>query len=212
MNKGHAPITYASPNLLELAHLEQACQAEPFELTSHHFWWSVIDGLSLGSDFRQDLERLANRSVSDKDASQGSLAFLVDQGVAQTVVKLLPFFQHLVIKCGAKGCFVAMRISESDAQISPWAHRRSDPSQRCVVARGNSGELLVLQHFPALHLDKVVSVTGAGDSFVGALLANLVRNPRTFQDPKTLSSAISAAQRAAILSLQTHLAVSPLLS
>jgi pseudouridine-5'-phosphate glycosidase/pseudouridine kinase len=158
------------------------------------------------------LERLSNKSASDNDASKGKLAFIVDQGVAQMIVKLLPFFQHLVVKCGAQGCLVAMRISERDALTSPWAHRRSDPSQRCVIARGNSGELLVLQHFPALHIDKVVNVTGAGDSFVGALLANLVRNPRTFQDPKTLSDAISAAQRAAILSLQSQFAVSPLLS
>jgi pseudouridylate synthase / pseudouridine kinase len=212
INQNHAPIAFASPNLLELAQLEQASRAEPFELTSHSSWWSAIDRLSLGSDFRRDLDRLANISASGNDSSKGNLGFIVDQGVAQTIVKLLPFFQHLVVKCGAQGCLVGMRISERDTQTSPWAQRRSNPSQRCVVARGNSGELLVLQHFPALHIDKVVNVTGAGDSFVGALLANLVRNPRTFQDPKTLSDAISAAQRAAILSLQSEFAVSPLLS
>lgn len=211
-NKTRAPIAFASPNLLELAQLEQASAEEPLELTSHPSWWSVIDSLSLGSDFRRDLERLASKSASDNDTSTGTLAFLLDQGVAQTMVKLLPFFQHLVVKCGAQGCLVGMRISERDAQPSPWAHKRSNPSQRYVIARGNAGELLVLQHFPALYIDKVVNVTGAGDSFVGVLLANLVRNPRTFQDPKTLSDAISAAQRAAILSLQSHSAVSPLLS
>jgi len=211
VDKSRAPIAFASPNLLELAQLDQASKAEPLELTSHPFWWSVIDNLSLGSDFRRDLERLANRSVSDNDPSKGNLAFIVDQGVAQMIVKLLPFFQHLVVKCRARGCLVAMRISERDASTSPWAHGRSDPSQRCVIARGNSGELVVLQHFPALHVNQVVNVTGAGDSFVGALLANLVQKPRTFHDPRMLSDAISAAQRAAILSLQSQLAVSPLM-
>ena len=212
VDKSHAPIAFASPNLLELAQLDQAARAEPLELTSHPFWWSVIDNLSLGPDFRRDLERLANRGVSDNDTSEGNLAFIVDQGIAQMMVKLLPFFQHLVVKCGARGCLIAMRISERDASTSLWLHRRSDPSQRCVIARGNSGELLVLQHFPALYVNNVVNVTGAGDSFVGALLANIVQKPRTFQDPKMLSDAISAAQRAAILSLQSQLAVSPLLS
>ena len=212
VDKSRAPIAFASPNLLELAQLDQASRAEPFELTSHPSWWSVIDNLSLGSDFRRDLERLANKGVSDSDTLKGNLGFIVDQGVAQMMVKLLPFFQHLVVKCGARGCLVGMRISERDALTSPWTHRRSDPSQRCVIARGKSGELLVLQHFPALHVDKVVNVTGAGDSFVGALLVHLVQNPRTFQDPNMLSDAISAAQHAAILSLQSQFAVSPLLS
>jgi pseudouridine-5'-phosphate glycosidase/pseudouridine kinase len=212
MNKSRAPIAYASPNLLELAQLEQASRAEPLELTSHPSWWSVIDSFTLGSDFRRDLERLANKRASDNDISKGTLAFLVDQGVAQTMVKLLPFFQHLVVKCGPQGGLVAMRINARDALTSPWAHRRSDSSQRCVIARGNSGDLLVLQHFPAHHIETVVNVTGAGDSFVGALLASLVQNRKAFQDPKTLNDAISAAQRAAILSLQSEFAVSPLLS
>jgi len=116
-----------------------------------------------------------------------------------------------VVKCGSQGSLVAMRINERDALASPWAHKRSDPSQRCVIARGHSGGLLVLQHFPPHDIETVVNVTGAGDSFVGALLASLVRNPKTFQDPRTLDGAISAAQHAAILSLQSEFAVSPLL-
>lgn len=192
--------------------MDQASRAEPFVLTSHPSWWSVVDNLSLGSKFRMDLEQLAKQSASDFDSSRGTLRFLLNEGVAQMAVKLLPFFQHLVIKCGEQGVIVAIRISQADSLASPWAQKRSEHSERCVIARGANGEMIVLQHFPALPIDKVITVTGAGDSFVGALLAKLVQDPKLCQDPKLLHSAIFSAQRAAILSLQSSSAVSPSLS
>jgi pseudouridine-5'-phosphate glycosidase/pseudouridine kinase len=212
MDSNCAPIAFASPNIRELVQLDQASRTEPFDLTSHSIWWSVIDNFSLGSTFRMDLERLARMNTSNFDSSKGTLEFLVNQGVAQMAVKLLPFFQHLVIKCGEQGVIVAMRISQADSLTSPWAQKRSDPSERYVIARGTNGETIVLQHFPALSINNVINVTGAGDSFVGALLAKLVQNPKLCQNPKSLHSAIFSAQRAAVLSLQSSCAVSPSLS
>ncbi|KAG5647938.1 hypothetical protein DXG03_006972 [Asterophora parasitica] len=210
IRSGQAPIAFSSPNTYELAQLFSS--AESFDLTSHPAWWSVIDSLALGSAFRADLEQLARKNVSDLDPSKGTLSFLVQQGVAQMAVKLLPFFQHLVIKCGEQGVVVAMRISEPEALGSPWAVKDSQPSQRFIVARGNSKEVVILQHFPPHTIGDVVNVTGAGDSFVGALLANLLQYPDAFHHPTKLNDAMCAAQNAAILSLQSHRAVSPLLS
>ncbi|RDB28792.1 hypothetical protein Hypma_015576 [Hypsizygus marmoreus] len=204
-----APIAYCSPNLFELAHLDQSSRAEPFELTSHLNWWRIIDHLSLGSEFRRDLEQLARKQVVEGDPSKGTLSFLVDRGIAQMAVKLLPFIQHLIIKCGDQGALVVMRISGEEARTSPWANMRSQPSQRYITARGTSNEMVVLQHFPPHTLTKdIVNVTGAGDSFVGALLAILLEHPGTFQDPQKLNNAICIAQDAAMLSLQSHHAVS----
>ena len=168
--------------------------------------------MNLGSLFRQDLELLARESIVDGDTSQGTLAFLLDQGIVQTGVKLLPFFQHLVVKCGERGVVVIMRISLEGKVPSAWGDKSSQVSQRCVIARGKLNEAVVVQHFPPLVVSQIINVTGAGDSFVGVLLANLLQNPNTFQDPRTTSTAIFSAQSAAILSLQSHNAVSPLLS
>jgi pseudouridine-5'-phosphate glycosidase/pseudouridine kinase len=89
---------------------------------------------------------------------------------------------------------------------------RSNAFRRCVIAVGDiTKDVIVLQHFPGLTAETIVNVTGAGDTFVGYLLASLVRNPVAFQHPKTLSDTINAAQRAAILTLQSSQAVSPLL-
>lgn len=190
----------------------QAARGEPYDLMSRPVWWEVIDNLSLGSAFRMDLEQLARKNVTEKDLTKGTLAFLVDQGVAQMAVNLLPFFQHLVVKCGDRGVLVVMRIAKQDSLTSNWKHERTNPLKRLIVARGNSEELVILQHFPALPIETVVNVTGAGDSFVGALLASIVQKPKAFYDPKACSDIIGFAQRAATLSLRSHCAVSPLLS
>ncbi|KAG5724658.1 Pseudouridine-5'-phosphate glycosidase [Termitomyces sp. T112] len=209
--EGIAPITFVSPNRLELAHIFS--NAESLGLTAHPTWWQMIDDLSLGSSFRLDLERLAKLNVDDHDSSRGTLAFLINQGVAQMAIKLLPFFQHLIIKCGEQGVLVVMRISGSGMMKSLWAGVNSEISQRRIIARGSSNECAaIVQHFPPHPVGKVLNVTGAGDSFVGALLANLAHQSYILDNPAGLANAISMAQNAAILSLQSNLAVSPLLS
>ncbi|KAF8168155.1 indigoidine synthase A-like protein [Crassisporium funariophilum] len=209
---GASPVAYCTPNLLELAQIFQTAQSDLFELMDHPSWWSVINGLNLGSAFRMDLEQLSRKPVSDQHPTKGNLSFLIDQGIAQKAINLLPFFQHLIIKCGDLGVFVAMYISPQDAKTSGWAHERSNPHQRQVVAHGTSKEITVLQHFPALPIEALVNVTGAGDSFVGALVASLAHNPAGLYDPKSLRDIITTSQKAAILTLQSHSAVSPLLS
>jgi pseudouridine-5'-phosphate glycosidase/pseudouridine kinase len=153
-----------------------------------------------------DLEQLSKRNVTDLDVSKGTLSFLIDQGIAQMTINLLPFFQHIIIKCGERGAICAMRISAKDAASSPWGRERSNPQSRYIVAQGNGKEIIVIQHFPGLAVDKVSNVTGAGDSFVGVVLAALSHNP------KDLEQTITTAQQAAVLTLQSDLSVSPLLS
>lgn len=159
-----------------------------------------------------DLEQLSRRNATDLDVSKGTLAFLIDQGIAQMAINLLPIFQHLIIKCGERGALVAMRIGPEDAATSTWGGQRSNPLARYVVVQGNSKETIVLQHFPGLSAENINNVTGAGDSFAGAVLASISKNPRAFSDPEDLEQTINMAQQAALLTLQSDSAVSPLLS
>jgi pseudouridylate synthase / pseudouridine kinase len=82
-----------------------------------------------------------------------------------------------------------------------------------VLARGRN-ETVILKHYPSLPVadDAIVNVTGAGDSLVGSILASLSDNPRAFEHPQQLDRVIRQAQSAAILTLQSSLAVSPQLS
>ncbi|THV07736.1 hypothetical protein K435DRAFT_959796 [Dendrothele bispora CBS 962.96] len=205
-------INFMSPNLLELSRIYQVARNGPLDLLSQPKWWKVIDDFSLGSQFRTDLEHLARMDVSNTDVSRGTLSFLLDQGVAQQALNLLPFFQHITIKCGEKGVIVVMRVSESTCPTSSWLQEISNIKDRYIVSQGNSSERVVLAHYPALPVDKVVNVTGAGDSFVGAILAGLVDRPDSFSDPDSMSKIITLAQQAAILTLSSEHAVSPKLS
>ncbi|KAF8961029.1 indigoidine synthase A-like protein [Flammula alnicola] len=207
-----APIAYCTPNLLELTQIYETAQSDLFDLMNHPSWWYVINDLNLGSAFRMDLEQLARRPVSDHSGVKGDLNFLLEEGIAQKAVHLLPFFQHLVIKCGEQGVLIAMRIASEDAAASGWAKLRSNPHQRYIVAHGNHKEIVVLQHIPSLPVESLVNVTGAGDSFVGALLAAIAHDRNVLYHPKSLHDAVLTAQKAATLSLQSHYAVSPLLS
>ncbi|KAJ7293531.1 Indigoidine synthase A like protein-domain-containing protein [Mycena rebaudengoi] len=140
------------------------------------------------------------------------LSFLVDQGIAQMAVALTPFFRHIFIKCGEHGVLAVIRLSGEAASASTWTRERSNPRRRYVVAHGDSGnEILILQHFPALPTI-VINSTGAGDSFVGSLLASLQLDAHPFDGPNSLERIVAIAQKAATLTLQSHSSVSPLLS
>ncbi|KAH8100660.1 indigoidine synthase A-like protein, partial [Cristinia sonorae] len=208
----HPPISFASPNLLELAHMYKLAGESPLELTQRSTWWDAIDSMGLGSEFRMDLEQLSKRAASDNDPSKGRLSFLLDKGIAQMAIHLLPFLQHIIIKCGDVGVIVVFRTAATSQ--SSWIHERSNVHARQVVARGQDGSCLVFKHFPAIHLttEDIVNVTGAGDSLVGSILSSLVQIPHAFQDPSTLSQLVLQAQEAAVKTLQSPLAVSPLLS
>lgn len=203
-----SPVKFASPNLLELTELYKSARTDPWELTSHDYWWRTIDNFSIGSEFRLSLEQLARQ---DAGSNGRTLSFLVDQGVAQMATNLLPFFQHLVIKCGDLGVLLAMRFPADDP--TAWAGERSDARRRQIIAHGKA-EIVVIKHYLAHTIEPqyAINVTGAGDSLVGALLAALVQNPSAFSNPESLDGVIELGQSAAIETLRSPLAVSPSLS
>ena len=164
-----------------------------------------------------DLEQLARRPVCPyPNSDKGDLSFLLNEGIAQMAVNLLPFFQHLVIKCGERGIVVVMRISKSNVRgdVNSWGLQRSNPHARTIIANvSDARDAVVLKHFPAVLTkpEEIVSVTGAGDSLVGALSASIVKDGSTFLDPVKLDAAIQLSQKAAVASLHSIRAVSPLL-
>ena len=158
-----------------------------------------------------ELDHLARLPASLHSKSAGSLSFLTEEGIAQMAINLLPFFQHLVIKCGERGVMVVMRVSRQ----TKWASERSNIRGRCIVSHGTgNGDIVVLQHFPASNIpqESIVNVTGAGDTLVASALASLVRNPRGFEDPESLGKIMEDAQAAAALTLGSEFSVSPFLS
>lgn len=181
-------------------------------LFDHEVWWKVVDAFGLGEAWRQDLSQVGRQPVCELTSAKGTLSFIIDDGVAQMAVNLLPLFQNLVIKCGELGVIVVMRISGDEAIRSGWANERSNPMKRCAVAKGKlSNEIVVLKHFAPIPVSKedVISVTGAGDSLAGVLCAGLVKDPSAFLDPGRLDKLMHHAQKGAVLSLRSEKAISP---
>jgi len=211
-NLDKSPVAFTSPNMLELARMHQAASTPPLELTSNDFWWSVVDALALGSQFRMQLEQLARMDACEQTKTKGTLSFLVDKGIAQMSVQLLPFFQHMIIKCGHLGIVTVFRVPNTSS--TGWAHEQTNIKARQVISHSGSDHCVVLKHFPAIPLDmsQVVNVTGAGDSLVGSVLSTLIRIPEVFKDPELLDQMVRDAQQAAVMTLQSSQAVSPGLS
>ncbi|TFY67141.1 hypothetical protein EVJ58_g1812 [Rhodofomes roseus] len=208
-------ISYAAPNSLELARMYEEAVAGKLELTAQSHWWKVVDDMAIGSEFRMDLQHLARLDACIHDRAKGTLSFLVDKGIAQMAIHLLPFFQHLIIKCGDRGVLTVFRITGEQAQSSPWMQERTNVHKRCVISKGREGSgVTVMKHYPALIVpsEKIINVTGAGDSFVGTMLATLVHKPSVFHHPDSLDELVAQAQKAAVLTLQSQHAVSHLLS
>ncbi|KAI5898497.1 uncharacterized protein SCHCODRAFT_02612260 [Schizophyllum commune H4-8] len=210
---GVAPVTFATPNLIELEHMYRTAVAgDPFDAMSHKGWWATLDTLALNDAFRMDIEQLSRQPAFDAggDESLGKLTFLRERGVAQMAINLLPFFEHLIVKLGPRGALVAMRLDDKMG-TSGWANERSNPRGRYIVAHGRDSAKVVLMHFPALPAPGIVNTTGAGDTFVGSFLSGIVVKPDATRDVDTLKMLINASQRAAVMTMQSQAAVSPLL-
>ncbi|ESK97925.1 carbohydrate kinase [Moniliophthora roreri MCA 2997] len=200
-----APIHFITPNLLELKQIYKSAR-EDHDLFSRTDWWNTIDSFSLGTQFRMDVELLSRVQTSEKKGSSGTLSFLVNEGIAQMAVNLLPFFKHIFIKCGERGVVAAMHVHGK----SEWSKQQTNIYERCVVSHGLN-TAVVLAHFPALPVE-VVNVTGAGDSFVGALLSRLAEQPKSLDGFSPLKETVDFAQEAAVLTLGCKAAVSPQLT
>ena len=125
-------------------------------------------------------------------------------------INLLPFFLHLVIKCGERRVVVVVRVSRqtrwaSEEQRSWTVHR---------IQRKWKRDIVMLEHFPAGDLppEWIVVVTGTGDTLAASILASLVQNLRRFEDPELLKETVEDAQVAAALTLKSEYTVSPSLS
>ena len=156
-------------------------------------WFAVIDALGIPSTgLRVPLAMVTSSG-------------LVDTGIPQQAIKLLPFFPMILTKLGPEGVLVTKLLS-SDAE-----ELYDDAERQYVVARNNNGDAasgvggLYVRLFPVekvLSPEEVVSVNGIGDTFCGALAVGLAKGKR-------VQDVVGFAQRAASLSLRSSESVNP---
>ncbi|KAH8699408.1 Indigoidine synthase A like protein-domain-containing protein [Phaeosphaeriaceae sp. PMI808] len=181
-------VDIITPNTYELTALHNfAHQSSYFDQSA---WFSVIDALAIpSSGLRVPL------AITTTPA-------LVDQGIPQQAIKLLPYFPTILTKLGAQGVLMVKLLPSDAPELD------SELERPYVLARNMSGHEhvggLYVRLFPPeriLEAAEVISVNGIGDTFCGALAMALGQGSRT-QD------VIDFAQRAAGLSLRCRESVS----
>ncbi|TIA88354.1 hypothetical protein E3P99_02632 [Wallemia hederae] len=174
-------FTYVTPNIHELRAVVHSAKFGLVRETQGY--WEDLNGLQLFQTFRDHLSRHLPPSITES-------------GAAQMGVMLLPLSRHVLVKCGKEGVVSVSRIPKKEWIDWEEAEKRSSAGRVVHLpteGQGN-GDAVVVQHFNASLADRFVSSTGAGDSFVGALLAALASR-------KSIKESVTLGNEAAVLTL-----------
>ncbi|KAE8835778.1 hypothetical protein HRS9139_03876 [Pyrenophora teres f. teres] len=188
----HPLAHITTPNIHELTALYTYAEEKNIFSTTPS-WFTIIDALGIPTTGLR--VPLALTVGSD----------IVDRGIPQQAIKLLPFFPTILTKLGPEGVLMTRLLPFNDPAL------QDDTERQFVLARNMNGDVesgvggLYVRLFPVekvLQPEEVISVNGIGDTFCGAL-AHALSQGRRIQD------VVAFAQRAASLSLRSREAVSP---
>jgi len=131
-------------------------------------------------------------------------------------ISFLPACEHLFVKCGHLGVLILSRLfsSESLRSAENWKEIVGHEHITVYPATHCAGGVIVCLVPPnrVLRSEEIKTVTGAGDSFVGWLVAELSRDANVLDDIGKLYKVVKRAQRASEETLLSSEAVSPHLS
>lgn len=183
-------LNLITPNQFELAAMYTAARDHGYFESQQ--WWQAVDSFGLSSSgTREKFLYLTNPQM-------------VEQGIPQQSVQLLPYFPNVVTKLGSHGVLLTQVIKEDDPRL-----RDPDASQyilsRCLDSTVPEIGGVYMRLFPPAAKvpdQEIVSVNGIGDTMLGTIMAGLVRD-------KALEQILPIAQEAAVLSLKSKEAVSP---
>lgn len=206
----HLPLAdIITPNAHELSALH--AHALSTSLFDSPHWFAAIDALGIPSTgLRVPLAHATSSS-------------LVDQGIPQMAIKLLPFFPTVLVKLGAQGVvlvkmlgmdarelhdetekpFILARNPSSSSSLASTSAAGNDCTARTTTTTITPAGLYIRLFPPETKLSprEMRSVNGAGDSFCGAIAVALSRGV-------AVQDAVGFAQRAAGLTLKSAQSVS----
>lgn len=197
-------VHLAAPNELELAAMYQAARDKG--LFDAREWWAVIDSFGMSSSGSRD------RFVSITSSA------LVEKGIPQQCVQLLPFIPCILTKLGRHGVLLTQMLQPGDPRLTSPDYA-AHILARCHVHSTSSGNRsliggVYMRLFPperTLKDSDVVSVNGAGDTLLGVVIAGLVKASESLASPGlglNIEEVISIAQQASLKTLQSAQSVS----
>ena len=175
-------ISLACPNRLELTSMYAA--ARETDLFESQGWWAIIDAMNLSPTGSR--ERLVYVTS----------AALVDEGIPQQSIQLLPFIPCIITKLGEAGALLSQLLPPGDPRLT-------DPEYapyilaRALASDAPFGGVYMRLFPPAAKLspEDVVSVNGAGDTLLGVAVAGLARKGDTARVEDVLPVAQEASRR-----------------
>ncbi|KAL3443850.1 Indigoidine synthase A like protein-domain-containing protein [Aspergillus insuetus] len=186
-------VSLAAPNEFELAAMYAAARDKG--LFDSAGWWRIIDAMGMSSSGSRD------RLVAMTSAA------LVDAGIPQQTIQLLPFLPCIITKLGARGALLTQLLRPGDARLtapeySPYILSRAPPTDDLI------GGVYMRLFPPAADLadGAIISVNGAGDTLLGAVISGLASGQERVED------IIPLAQEASLLTLKSAGGVSQNLS
>ena len=188
-------IHLTTPNAHELAAMHTAArESGAFDRAD---WWEVVDAFGIPHSGAR--VQLALATSSD----------LVDQGIPQQSLQLLPFMPSICTKLGSRGVLLTQLIPANDERLvsgeyAPYILSRCANGSEDTLGVGG----VYMRLFPAVEevkFEEIVSVNGVGDTFAGTLVTGLAtRGPAA-----RVEDMVDIAQRAAVLTLKSGASVSP---
>jgi pseudouridine-5'-phosphate glycosidase/pseudouridine kinase len=185
-------VDLSTPNSLELAAMYSSAGSSG--LFDSQDWFSVVDAFGIPSSGIQ--KRLVDLTSAE----------LVNRGIPQQILKLLPFIPTILTTLGARGALYTSIVHKDDPRLlGPDSHKY-------ILSRTNHEDPtspvggVYMRYFTTSETipgSEVVSVNGVGDTFLGALLSRMIATQGSPED------AIKFAQEAAVMTLRSSQSVSP---
>lgn len=194
----NSALDIATPNYLELMSMfEEFSYKERFDV---HNWFPIIDQLPLSDSFtRMKLDIFAR--------SHPVLENVIVSGLVQASLQLLPYIPNLFVTNGSNGV-ISFQLVEHLKDRTGGV--KDGPNSVYILSKDRSYGVLI-QHFPVtveVSADDAKSVNGIGDTFCGALVAQLSKSRAWLRDDGPMKKEIiGRAMHAASISLQTYQAV-----
>ncbi|KAF2152590.1 Ribokinase-like protein [Myriangium duriaei CBS 260.36] len=193
----HNTIDVTTPNSYELQAMHAAARETGY--LERDDWWRVVDAFGIPSTGARVQLALATSPQ------------LVDAGIPQQSIQLLPFIPRVLTKLGSEGVLLTQIIPAGDPRLTMGEYapyiisRCSNDSEEAVKVGG-----IYMRLLPAAERvleEEIVSVNGVGDTFLGAIVAGLAKDPS-----KNIEDLVGPAQQAAVMTLRSAESVSPALS
>ncbi|KAK5169094.1 uncharacterized protein LTR77_006403 [Saxophila tyrrhenica] len=188
-------VDLATPNTHELTSLYN--HARSAGLFDRADWWTIVDSMGLPS------------TGSRVQLSLLTTPALVDEGIPQQTLQLLPFIPSICTKLGSQGVLLTQLLPADDERLTSGEYNPFILS-RCANGTEESVGVggVYMRLFPAaeeVKAEDVVSVNGVGDTFLGALVAGMARKGKEAR----VEEFVEVAQRAAVETLRSGESVSP---